>query len=69
MKVKRFSYSAIVAALLIGALVATLVVYSNTKESNKTVTEETVYLEREHPRNDDRPPNDFPEMGNGGRVE
>jgi hypothetical protein len=51
----------LIAFILIGALVATVVVYSNTKASDKTITEETDYLEREYPRNNNTPPNDFPE--------
>jgi hypothetical protein len=52
----------LIAFILIGALVTTIVVYSNTKSSDKTITEETeYYLEREYPRNNNTPPNDFPE--------
>ena len=52
----------LIAFILIGALVATVVVYSNTQASDKTITEETDYLKREHPPTNDSPPNDFPEM-------
>ena len=52
----------LIAFILISALVATVVAYSNTKASDKTINEETeYYLEREYPRNNNTPPNDFPE--------
>ena len=52
----------LIAFILISALVATVVAYSNTKASDKTVTEETdYYLKREYPRNNNTPNNDFPE--------
>jgi len=51
----------LITLILISALVTTLVAYSNSKPSNTTVTNETVYLEREHPSDyRNTPPNDFP---------
>jgi hypothetical protein len=50
--------------ILIGALVVTVIVYGNAKDNNNTLTEETIYLEREQPPTNDRPPNDFPELDN-----
>ena len=54
----------LIAFILIGALVVTVIVYGNAKENNNTLTEETIYLEREQPPTNDRPPNDFPELDN-----
>ena len=51
--------------IIIGALVATVIVYSNTAVNNKTVNNKTVieedhYLKREHSKNNNRPTNCFP---------
>ena len=54
----------LITLILVGALFTALVAYSNSKPSNETVTEETVYKKREHPPTNDSPPNDFPEMRN-----